>query len=393
MIPLALTATERAAFHAQLQATSRVRVRLTMLDLDGDEVSDLSDRLLDGQVNIDTTAETVRQLSATLDDPDHALALDSDAPSAGALFTDRMLRATYGFYVDSLARWVDVPIFTGPLATFERDGSQVAVSCLGKEHLARGQAWRTMHLRKGLNVGTAIKTILRERAGETRFAFPNVTQRLPRGGVSLGRMSDPWLVAQGLARGIGRQLYYDGDGVCRMRRAPTASVWTFNGDQIVSDPKVTYDLASVRNTVWVRGHKPDGKPRIEARVAAGRSHPLSPWRQGRTITNARGNPQVVPRYLVHVEERNGVRSVKDARALANRLLRGLLLEGVSATFDALPIVHLDPLDVVRLSTDEASLTFVLQQASIPLTHNGAMSVGTVKRVGFKATKRKAGRRG
>lgn len=356
-----------------MRSTAQVRTRLTMLDLDGSEVADLSSRMLEGQVNIDTTAEAVRQLSATFLDPDHSLALDSDAPTDGALYADRMLRAEYGFHVPALGKWVYVPVFTGPLATMARDGGEVQVSCLGKEHLAGGQAWRPMTLKKGMNVGSAIRAILRERAGETEFAFPTVKNRLPEH-YSLGRMSSPWGAASQLARSIGRQLYYDGKGVCRLRRPPTGSVFTFDGDVVLSPPQVTYDLSTVRNTVWVKGHKAEGKPQITGTATAGRSHPLSPWRLGRNGE---------PRYLVEQVERSNVRSRKEARQLAQRTLRGLLLEGVSVSFDSLPIAHLDPLDTVRIATDEVSLKFVLRQASLPLTHDGSMSVGALRRVAPK----------
>lgn len=370
MIPLGLSAPDTAALERQMRATSQVRVQLRLLDLEHGEQADLSDRLLEGQVNIDTSGETDRQLSCTFDDPRHSLSLDSDAPGDGALYADRMLQASYGFYVPALGRWVDVPIFTGPIATMNRDGGQVQVSCLGKEHLAGGQAWRPLTLKKGMNTGDAIRAILRERAGERRFAFATSKHRLPKA-FSLGRMDSPWIVARSLAESIGRHLYYDGAGVCRLRRAPATSLFTFGGTLVLSNPRVSYDLANVVNTVWVKGHKPKGKDRVTAVAVAPRNHPLSPFRLGRDGE---------PRHIVAVVERDGVRSKKDANQLAKRTLAGGLREGVTCEFDSLPVVHLDPLDVVRLDTDEASLTFVLRQASLPLTHDGSMSVGALKRV-------------
>lgn len=377
MIPLGLSVAGLRALEQQMRSTSQIRVHLTLLNLAGDEVADLSTRLLDGQVNIDTSGETVRQLSATLNDPNHELHLDSDAPGDGALYADRMLRATYGFYVPNLGRWVDVPVFTGPVATMSRDGGSIQVGCLGKEHLAQGQAWRPMALKKGMNVADAIRVLLRERAGETNFAFGTTRKRLPKA-VSVGRLDSPWVVARRLAEGIGRQLFYDGAGVCRLRTPPSASLFTFDGDVVLTDPQVTYDLASVRNTVWVKGHKPKGKDRVTATAVAPRTHPLSPYRLGRNGE---------PRHLVEVVERDSVRSAKDANGLAHDVLHGLLMEGVEATFDALPIVHLDPLDVVRLSTEVGSITFKLRQASLPLVHSGVMSVGALKRVTPKRRKR------
>lgn len=370
MIPLGLRSAEQAHFEQQLRTNAKIRVRVRMQNLSGDTLGDLTDRLQDGQVNIDTSGEADRQCSLTLDDPNHSLNLDSDAPGDGALYADRMVRVDYGLYVDALARWVDVPVFTGPVVTMNRSGAAVELSCLGKEHLAKGQCWRPLSLKKGTNTGDAIKYILRERAGEDRFAFGTTRHRLPKG-VNLDRLAQPWAAAKTLAASIGRQLYYDGAGVCRLRTPPGGSLFTFTDALVTSDPQVTYDLANIINTTWVKGFKPKGKPRVTAYAVAPVTHPLSPNRLGRNGT---------PRFFVELIEKDGVRSNTDALRLARANLRNKLLEGVSATFDSLPVPHLDPGDVVRLSTEDTSLTFVLRQASIPLTHAGVMSVGATKRV-------------
>jgi len=360
VIGLGLNAEDRKAFQRQLIATHQMRTTVRVLDLDGDTLANVSDRLLSGQVNIDSTGETDRQCSVQI-----------DAPGAGALYADRMLRVDYGVYVDELARWVDVPVFTGPITTMARNGDTVDLGCLGKEHLAKAQAWRPLQLRKGMNTVNAIRTVLRERAGENQFAFPSSRARLPET-VSVGPMTSPWSVARTLASSINRQLYYDGAGYCRMRVRPTRAVLTFDEVKVLSDPQVTYDLSTIVNTVWVRGGKPKGAKRaVSARVTASRSHPLSAWRLGRNGT---------PRFYVTLVENDKVRSTARARTLATRTLRTHLLEGVSCTFDALPMPHLEPLDVVRVATDTTSITFVLHQASIPLTHDGSMSVGHNRRV-------------
>ena len=376
MIGLGLKADQRQAYLRQLTATHQMRTTVRVLDLDGDTLANVSDRLLSGQVNLDSTGETDRQCSVQIDDPDHDLHMDSDAPGAGALYADRMLRVDYGVYVDELARWVDVPVFTGPIATMARNGDTVDLGCLGKEHLAKGQAWRPMQLRKGMYTLNAIKAVLRERAGETQFAFPSSSARLAKAKlpdtVSVGPLASPWAVARQLAASINGHLYYDGAGYCRLRVRPTTSCLTFNESKVLSDPQVTYDLSTIVNTVWVRGGKPKGAKRaVSARVTASRSHPLSAWRLGRNG---------VPRFYVTVVDNDKLRSATRARTVAKRTLRTHLLEGVSCTFDALPMPHLEPLDVVRVATDTTSITFVLHQASIPLTHDGSMSVGHNRRV-------------
>lgn len=373
MIAVGANSAERRALEAQLLRSHRIRVSVKLQSLDGNEVADLTPRLIDGQVNIDATAETSRAAELTLDDPDHALHLDSDAPADGGLYLDRMVAIRYGVLVEELGQWIDIPLFRGPVAGMQRDGDTIAVSCLGKEHLAKGSAWRPLTLRKGMDTVAAIRTILRERAGETDFSFPD------RGGklddrLSLGRLTQPWTFAQQLARSIDRHLYYDGAGTCCLRRIPEDNVWTFKDGEhgsVLSPAQVSYDLSSVSNHVWVKGKKPKHKPQVTATATAGRSHPLSPYRLGRNG---------VPRYLVTVVENDKIASRKDARQVAQRELSGLLREGLEVSFDALPVPHLDPRDPVRLDTADASVSFSLDRASIPLVHSGVMSVGTNKRV-------------
>jgi hypothetical protein len=141
---------------------------------------------------------------------------------------------------------------------------------------------------------------------------------------------------------------------------------------VLSDASVSFDVSNVRNTIFVVGGKPKGaKQPVTANVVAARSHPLSPWRLGRNGT---------PRFIVERIDNDHVRTQSKALAMARRRLRQTLIEGVTVSFDALPIPHLEPLDTVRLRTDLTSVTFVLRQASIPLTHDGVMSIGAVKRV-------------
>jgi hypothetical protein len=84
--------------------------------------------------------------------------------------------------------------------------------------------------------------------------------------------------------------------------------------------------------------------------------------------------------MVTEVEDDQIRTRAKAKEVAESQLASLLREGVQVGFDALPVPHLDPLDLVSVTTPDTSLTFTLHQASIPLVHSGVMSVGTNKRV-------------
>lgn len=283
MLDLGLSVAQRRTYEAALTGTYQLRVRVALQDLAGRELADLSGRLLDGQVNLDVEAETTRQATLSLDDPSRSLNLDSYAPADGALFADRMVSITYGVFVTDLARWVDVPVFVGPITGMDRDGDSVNLTCLGKEHLAKGSCWTTLTYKKGRNVLSAIRSVLQTRAGETRFIFPTTgplaRARLGRD-YSLTRASTPWGAATTWAASIGAVLYYDGAGRCVLKDDVSRGAWRFkdgDGGSVLSTPKVSYDLSTVVNAVAVTGAKPKGhKAPIRATVVADRSHPSPP---------------------------------------------------------------------------------------------------------------------
>lgn len=397
MFKLGLRRHELRTYHHELTQHHSIRVRVHVLNLAHERLANLSDELLDGQVNIDADGEVTRSATLTYLDRRRTYDFSSDSPANGAVYADRMLRITYGVKVPALEEWVDFPIFTGPVVQLSRAGDEVTIECQGKELLALGQAWEPMTLKKGRPKVDAIRQIMRERGGEDHFDFPDLDARLPKA-VTLGRQSQPWLVAQKIAESLNRQLYYDGRGVLRLRQHPENPVYTFRdgrlGGEVMTAPQVSFSTENVRNAVWVKGGKPKSKRKDDATPQDGdekdkergvrhfetapRSHPLSPWRLGRD--NA-------PRFLLEVIENQHVRSEKEARQLAQRVLRHRLRQLVDVSFDALPVPHLEPGDEVRIDTDAFAMDFPLRQASIPLKHDQLMSVGYHRQVSVARRRR------
>lgn len=391
MLPLGLRRHEQRAFHRALRTHHSIRVRVAVMTLEHEHLGQLTEELLDGQVNIDADAEVTRSATVTFLDRRRTLDFDSDSPANGALYANRMIRLTYDVRVDELDEWVNVPVFTGPVIKLDRTDDEVTVEAQGKEHLALAPAWRPMTVRKGVAKVDAIRRILRERAGEHRFDFPDLHAKLPKA-VSLGRESQPWVVAQKIAESMNRQLFYDGRGVCRMRVYPRNPHYTFNdgqGGEVISPPQVAFSMDNVANAVWVKGGKPkakkkqddanqpaDGDKKEKERgvrhfETARRSHPLSPWRLGRN-----GDP----RFLLEVVDNDAIRSQQRAREVARRKLRRRLRALVEVTFDSLPTPHLEPEDLFRLNTEQVGMVMRLNQLSIPLKHDQLQTVGYMRKV-------------
>lgn len=373
-----------------------IRVQLSILDMDGDHLSTIGERIVDGQVNVATDADgPSRSMTVTLYDPENRLRLDSDAPTAGSLFADRMLRARYGVKVPGVG-WVDVPVFTGPVMRVSRDGVHLTVECQGKEALALQPVWRAYTVEKGVEKVDAIRRILRERAGETHFDLPDLKVKLgaaatltaqPPQKKQAGMNSNtPWVLARKIASSMSRQLFYDGSGRVRLRALPANPLFTFDEALIQTPPQVAFDLTEMRNAVRVTGKKlHEGKekkgPQIPAHLVRGeavapRNHPLSPHRLGRTL----GDGTVVGRYIPEFVTNDAIRSDREATRRAKQILADRLAQQVDISFDALPVPHLEEMDLIRVSYEDLRFNARLRRFSLPLTHAGVMSVGYVKRV-------------
>ncbi|WP_036959390.1 hypothetical protein [Promicromonospora kroppenstedtii] len=358
-------------------------------------MSSVSHTLLDGQVNVDADAEVTRSAPLTFLDPSHSLNFDTDSPDDGAIYADRMIRVRYGVHVEELDRYVFATVFTGPVTGLSREGVTVTVEAQGKEALALGAVWTPITLRKGMTVVGAIRVLMSSRAGETRFSIPDFRNSygkrltLPKAR-SLDRFAQVWSAARSLSRSIDKQLFYNGAGILVMRNHSRAVKYVFKpgtGGSIVSEVAINYQMADVKNTISVKGQPPNGKMgAVSATVVAPRSHPLSPFRMGR---------EGAPRYLVERVENASIRSHAAAKEYAERLLESRIREAVEVSFDALPVPHLDPDDMVSVQTPDFTLKFRLRKFAIPLAPNGAppMPVGYLKRLTpSKKTIRRRGKR-
>lgn len=385
MIDLDLTADEYKAFVKALANTHTIRVDVAVLTLDGDEISRISPIVLDGQVDVDADADVTRSLTITMLDRNHALHLDSDSPDDGALYADRMIQVIYSVLVTGVGR-VDVPIFTGPIVSLERDGDELHITAHGKEELGMGWIWQPITIQQGARKTDAIRTVLSARTGETNFDIPDITSRLPHA-LSLGRAAAAFPRMRKLGHSMNRQLFYNGAGVCRLRITPRRPVFTFKADtaqaNVTSRIRVTHDFAEVKNAIWFKGGVPKGQKKpIEVFLAAPPDHPLSPLKLGRNDEDGRK----VGRYLVEEHNNDAVRSLTEAKKRAESLLADLLVEVIGVQFTAVPVPHLDPLDVIRVTGRDFSANVRVRQFSLPLA-GGDMSVGYIERVSRPARRR------
>jgi hypothetical protein len=376
MQKMGLTTAELRSYHRALVNDHTRSIRIEVLNLDGESLASITPTFLSGQVVINRRADIRRVLTLQFSDPGHALNFDSESPGDGVLYADRMLRVydtiRYVDPTDGQPHRVTCIPFTGPVVRFQRTGDIVDVEAHGKERLASGEMWRPLTIKKRTKKTDAIRTIMEDRAGESRFSFPTVATRMPKTR-SLDRFASPWKHARRIARSMDRQLYYTGPGVLKLRELPSTPLFTFNTGphgEITSDVAISNDLDNLRNVVLVVGGKPKGaKRRVRAKAIAPPNHPLSPERLGR-------NGQ--PLFRVERIEDDSLRSRKECQRKANRVLEDRLRSVITAAFQSVPIPHLEEGDLIRVRTDGGVITTRFDEGVLPLHTEGDASM----RVGY-----------
>lgn len=370
MISLGLSVANQKTLMSLLVSHHTIKVKVQILDMNHNYVGDVSNRLVEGQVDIDIDAAITRSLKLVLLDPTHALHLDSNSPDEGALFMDRMIRVIYTVINPTGTFSADIPLFCAPIRKLDRTGVLLNIEAHGKEVLSLPQIWWGKTYKKGTRKTSIVYSLLYD-SGERKLSIPARSDTIPYN-ISIGATNSRWGMAKHVAGSLNQQLSYDGRGYAVLRPWPQLTVFNFTESVIKSDPQVGFDLSDVVNAVQVIGGIPKGsKTRIQYKMVAPIPHPLSPLKLGRAGYGL---------YLPKVIQDDNILSVVQARAIAWRELQMGLLQSISVAADSLPIPLLEGGDICRLSTPEYSCAFRFTKGSIPLTAKGSMAIGYNKRV-------------
>jgi hypothetical protein len=409
-----LTHKEYAKYFYAIRNTQLIRYVLTTFDENDHELGSLTlphdSSLISGQRDIDTSDSSSPTRSLTIDfvDQHSEIALHPNDPAEAGIFLNRFIEVRRGVYVGHLQRWVDVPVFYGPITKFTRDQEQSHIEAKGKEllFLTPHLMWTVKSFKKGEKITDVIKAIMREK-GERRFDIPEIDQPLPKH-LSVSRHQEPWPVLQRLAKSLNRQLYYDGRGVAKLRQFPANPVYTFHdGEQgtLIGRPSFSFDHETVRNLVEVLGPKPSGKKqhRIRAVARLPEDNILSP-------ESLAWNGQ--PRFLVESIDINApspssksdsakkkasnqealIHRQKYADDLSKRRLRELSMDELTVTADMVPMGDLEEFDIIGLEWEGDHFEARLKQSTLPFTDEN-MTIGYLKRVSIhhRMRRRRPGR--
>lgn len=379
-----LSVTDAAAYERTLRSDAcEVRHQILQTNLSHGGGHSIDHLFLDGQINIvgGNTDGITRTLQISFDDPTRSLAFDGNTPADGVGGLSRLLWVRTYVFVPDLDRWVGGSAGVFRPSKPSRDGDTITIEADGKEVLSLVKAPPYTLAAKQNTVG-AIEKILR-RQGETRFRFPKGTRAtlakaVPVGGPDEKRM--PWKVAWRLARAIGYQLYYDLDGFAAMRVQPAAPSWEFYeyGDSadVLSRPKTTTDLTTIRNRVVVTGKtKPHGKTKAKSIVVPRAAHPANQFSAQELAVNGE------EWYNTEFFDRPELHTRADVTKFADARLGELVTESTDVEVTVLPYWHGLPMDYLRLHGQRGTVNFRLRDASIPLgPSTTGMTIGYQQRV-------------
>lgn len=367
MISLGLSVADQIYFENLLRRPHWRSTKVRVLDLDHRYLGDISDRLYTGQVNIDITAEVTRSLSADFIDPDYQLGFDSANPVQGTVFLNRMLQASYVYEPPDRSVSFEVPIFTGPINKPQRAGGLVRVEAQGKDALA-AQTLRSSKTYSTRWRKSQIILDLLQYTGESRFRFDRALAMNTKT-LTLNRTHKPVVVAKSVANSMGLKLFWDGTGTAVLRKVSTRPVYVFDGGVVLSEPEPGYDLESLVNAVLVIGGK---GTRPLWRIAPA-NHALSPSNLGR------GNPKKGRYFTQEISDTSLNTRTKQIRA-GNAALASGLLQSVDLAFSSAVVPHLEEYDTYTYRSPDFSTNATVRTLALPLTADGTMSVGSLRRV-------------
>jgi hypothetical protein len=417
MLRLGLTAAQYRSLVDTLSSAHERRIRVQLLSRNtGRILSELTPKVVDGQVTIDTTRTPSRMLDLTLLDESRSLHFDADATTDTPFHVQRLVRVFYLVRVPALEDWLEIPVFSGPIMLdgFQRVGAEVTIRAEGKERLLMGHVWKPRTFEVGMRKTTVMRTIARE-AGERALVIPDLPAKLPRRvtlkhhsagskddgkpkkkpkqghgleahaadgsggggggggtGLELGRMATALGQSRKLASSMDRQLFHAANGNFTLRHIPNKPVYTIK-DTLLSDVTVKQATTEFANTFEVLGGKPKGsKTRVRAVEFLPKSHPLSPW-------SLAVNGELY--YVVNTVENDKIRSRTEAQAKARRMRDDAARIETEFEFDCMPIPMLEERDLVKVVSPTDSFLVRMQRWSIPLGSEGdqPMTVGYIRR--------------
>lgn len=328
---------------------------------------------VDGEVNVDRTAEVRRGARIDCIDVDGTLVPDGNSGVLTPFGTE--VRPYRGVkYSDGTIEVYPLGVFRLSAATVTESSSaggsagvRIALSMFDRSRtVSRDKFTNTYTVAQGTNIMAAIKLILAR-------TFPNLeydaisTALTTTAPLVYNTGDDPWKAATDLAKSLGCELYFDVDG--QVVVAPPTDIdslpapdFTYieGASSTMTDLQAVWSDEPGNNGVIVTGESV-GDEKAPVRAESWDNEPSSP-------TYRLGPYGEVPLFVTD----NNVKTVADAQIMADSMLKGML--GFSSQLNVTAWVHpaLEAGDVIQVERAKLNITglYTIDSFSIPLRKDG-----------------------
>lgn len=371
--PDGLTEDDMDAYHRGLSIPHWRQIEVEVTTLDGDLVSHLTPEVTGGNVVVDAEAGddvTSRILDMTFAQPNRML-FEPESSSDMPFHRKFAVHVTDSRLIAELGRWVECPVFSGPIFDFDRTGAEVRIVGHGWERQAFCVKWNEETFRKGKKKTDVIKDLLRE-AGFTRLGgIPDLSAPLPER-LTLTKLDLLWPAITKLARSMDRHIFFDATGKPRMRRLPDAPSFIFDDRHLLADLVVDRAAAGTPNTFVVVGAKPKG-PKRRPRDVRELDPPHPNSKESLSLNDE-------PHRVAIREENRAIKTQAEAVARAKRL-RAKAERGMTDTqVDVLPFPHFEELDLLAVRDAVGAERIRLNRFTLGLSREATpLSINSIRR--------------
>jgi hypothetical protein len=328
-------------------------------------------RIEDGQVDINVEDEgPTRTVSIQMLDKSRSIGWEPDSPSSLPKHLRRMVQVFDVRFVPGYGP-VSCPVGVFVVDEVDRDGAEVSIVGVSKEHLAMGSFGKAHSWAKGRLITEVISEIL-QLAGEkaSRIHLPNLQGRLQKE-FNVSRTDQPLAKARHLAHNIDCVLFYNGRGHAIIRRKPTHPTLTVDKHFLTSGVRMDRPPLEFHNRWVVQGKKPKGdKPRPSVDIWLPAQNEFSGVALGRNG---------VPRWYTKEIDRPHVEDKDKLRQIAERARDERIRFQADVSFDAIPFPNVEEWDLLMVRDPLAGAALVqVKQATIPLV-GGSQTIGAIVR--------------
>lgn len=268
-------------------------------------------------------------------------------------------------YADGTTERIPIGVF--PIQSSNANDLELtSVDALDRAQLVRDARLEDdFSIAAGTNYADAIRSLIATGVPATQFAFATTPYTTPA--LVFPVESDRWAKAVDMARSIGCELFFNGDGVCVLQPEPTATgtpVLTLaeGAGSVLIDAGLKLDRATAYNRVVVSSTSTTAGSAF--RAVATDSDPNSP-------TAYAGPFGRKPRFFASPL----IASQAQAAAAAAGILATSRGVAKSITFDMVPNPTVEPGDLVRIARSSLGIDelHVTDRLSIPLTADETMT--------------------